>query len=118
MGTFTKVSETGLNAIALRSAVIIAAVFLAGGGVACSSDKSEPVGLTKTNSYRSGYQAGSSAINFSDQTRSSETDSEIRKGCTNILEAIVEWGDKDWGLKPGAVNQDEWIAGCVAAYSG
>ena len=118
METSTKVSETGLNAITLRSAVIIAAVFLAGGGIACSSDKSEPVGLVKTNSYRSGFAAGSSAVNFSNQTAAMGSESEIREGCASILEVVVELGDKNWRLKPGAVNQDEWIAGCVAAESG
>lgn len=119
-----KVLEKGMNAFTVRSAAIVTAVFLAGGGVACSTDKSEQGGPIKTNSYLAGFQGAKLASASASGPGSRPlTESEITETCPKQADFSQKYGAEDlygdgFVIKPGDVNIDEYVAGCLAGYHG
>ena len=118
-----KVLEKGMNAFTVRSAAIVTAVFLAGGGVACSTDKSEQGGPIKTNSYRAGFQEGAHRAGMKKVLRELRTESEMREFCVKSASYSQKHGEEElygdvFVIKPGEVNVDEYVDGCLAGLRG
>ena len=110
-----------MNAFMFRIAAIVTAVFLAGGGVACSTDKSKQGGPIKTNSYLAGFQGAKLASDLPGSR--TLTESEITETCAKQADFSQKYGAEDlygdgFVIKPGDVNVDDYVAGCLAGYRG